>query len=114
MADDTASSNAHPDEKPHLPLSHDLEAGLARLDKALLGLEAATTRRLARLKTAESDAIDRKLLQQDRQKLADQLDDAMAARQLSEKLRSEALEKVDEAMDFVKSALYEAERGANR
>ena len=64
---------------------------------------------MANLKAQE---LDTTLLNADRQALAEALDAEKASRELGEKLRAEALEKVDGAIELVKSVIYEAEKGS--
>jgi hypothetical protein len=91
-----------------------LQQELQSLDAALRALEAATSKRLNKIALAESQLLDADLLNADRQKLAQALDDEKAARILSEKLRLEALEKVDKAFDLVQGSLYAAKNEANQ
>ena len=87
--------------------SDPLQLGLNRLEKALNRLEVAAKSRLQSMAAAQSHEVDVNLLNADRQALAREMDEEKAARELSERLRKEALEQVEIAMEMVKSVLYE-------
>lgn len=92
----------------------EMQAALVRLEKAINRLEVAAGQRLKGLAALKSQEVDMSLFSQDRQALAEALDQEKAGRELSEKLRAQALEKVEGAMELVRSVIYEIDAGANR
>lgn len=97
-----------------------VQESLVRLERALNRLEVAAKTRMQSLALARSHDVDLDLLNADRQALAQLLDEEKAAKEASDRLRAQALEKVDGAMEMIRAVLYEAaaagpvKEGANR
>ena len=97
-----------------------VQQNLARLERALNRLEVAAKTRMQTIAAAQSHEVDINLLNADRQALAQLLDEEKAAKEMSDRLRAQALQKVDGAMELIKAVLYEAapreglKEGANR